>query len=459
MNTKIKEYKEFYKKVIIIALPIALQNGISNFVSLLDNLMIGRVGTEQMTGVGIVNQLMFVFYLCIFGAVSGAGIFTAQYYGQGNHEGVRDTFRLKLIIATVLLVVAGTGVWVFRDQLISLFLHEGSEVGDLELTLEFGKQYLFVTLFGLFPYIIDCCYSGTLRETGKTVVPMISATIAVFVNLVLNYVLIYGKLGAPEMGVEGAALATVISRVIQAGIVVVWTHKHADINRFIVGAYKSFRVMQGLVKKVILLGLPLIINETLWAAGITAQTQAYSTRGLAVVTALNINSTIGNVFNIFFIALGDAVAIIVGQLLGAGKLKEAKQSSYRIIIFSTCISALCGLVLVLMAPIFPELYNTEPEVKELAKAFMRINGSLMFMHGFLHATYFTIRSGGKTFITFLFDSCFLWVIAVPLAYALTHFTALDITVIFFIVMVADMIKAIIGTLLLKSGIWINNIVE
>lgn len=469
MNTKIQEYTRFYKKVLAIALPIALQNGVSNFVSLLDNIMIGRVGTEQMTGVAIVNQLMFIFYLCIFGAISGAGIFTAQFYGQGNNEGVRDTFRLKIILSTILLVLAATVFWVFRDPLISLYLHEGSEVGDLAATLEYGKKYLFITLIGLLPYTLECCYSGTLRETGKTVVPMVAATIAVFVNLALNYVLIYGKFGAPELGVEGAALATVISRVLQAVIVIVWTHKHAGSSntimndptktQFIIGAYKSFRVMKGLTKKVIILGLPLLINETLWAAGIAAQIQAYSVRGLAVVTALNINSTIANVFNIAFIAMGDAVAIIVGQTLGAGKLEEAKQSAYRIIAFSTFISFICGLMMFFTAPLFPELYNTEPEVKELARSFMRINGLVMIMHGYLHATYFTLRSGGKTIITFLFDSCYLWVIAVPLAYILSNYTDLHITTVFLCCNLLDLIKAVIGFIMVKSGMWVNNIVE
>lgn len=459
MNTKVSDYKGFYKKVLLLAFPIMLQNGVSNFVSLLDNIMIGRVGTEEMSGVAIVNQLLFVFNLCIFGAISGAGIFTAQFYGQKNTKGVRDTFRFKILLSFIILAVALVVFLGFNEQLISLYLNSSDSEGDLELTLKYGQDYIYIMLIGLLPFIVGFTYSSTLRETGKTVVPMIASLIAVFINLGLNYVLIYGKFGMPVLGVKGAAIATVVARFIEAAIVVMWTHKHNEINEFIKGAYKTLLINKQLVKKITLLGLPLLINETMWAAGLAAQNQAFSVRGLDVVAAANINSTIFNVFNVVFIAMGDAVAIIVGQLLGAGKLKEAKQSSYRIIGLSVFICIITGAVLYLTAPLFPEIYETSRAVKDLALRFLRITAMVMPLMGFLHATYFTIRSGGKTIITFLFDSFFLWVVTVPIAFFLANKTSLGIVYIFLICNLIDIIKAIVGFILLKSGVWINNIVE
>lgn len=455
---KIIGTKEFYKGVLAIAVPIMLQNGITNFVGLLDNIMVGRIGTEQMSGVSIVNQLIFVFNLCIFGGISGAGIFGAQFYGQKNMKGVRDTFRFKLVLCAVILIGTIALFMGYDTQMISLYLHEGAGGGDLAATLLYGERYLKIMLIGLLPFTMEQCYSSTLRETGETVVPMYASIAAVFVNLILNYLLIFGKLGFPVLGVEGAAYATVISRFVQMAIVMVWTHRHLERNPYMEGAYKSLKIPLNLTKKIMLLGMPLLLNETLWAAGVAAQTQCYSVRGLSVVAGLNINSTICNVFNIIFIALGDAVAIIVGQLLGAGKLKEAKSTAYKIIFFSVCCCVVTGGVLAATAHLFPMIYNTTEEVKNTAAWFIRITALVMPLQGFLHATYFTIRSGGKTVITFLFDSAFLWVVAVPVSYLLSYHTGLSILAVFLCCQLLDCIKALAGWLIMRSGIWMQNIV-
>ncbi len=454
---KSKNLFRFYKKVLLVAFPIIIQNAISNFVSLLDNIMIGRVGTDEMSGVAIDNQLFFIFYLCIFGAISGAGILTAQFYGKGDHEGVRDTFRFKLVISMIIMVAGCVIFALFDNTLIGLYLHEGSETGNLAATLSYGKEYMFVMLFGMFPFAVESSYSGTLRETGQTFVPMVASFAAVLVNLVLNYILIYGKFGAPALGVTGAAIATVISRYIQMTIVVVWTHRHPDRNKFITGTYSSFKIRKGLTGRMVRLGLPLLINETLWSAGVAVQLQAYSIRGLAVVAGMNITSTISNMFSVAFFAMGDAVAIIVGQMLGAGELKEAKKAAYKIIALSTFIGAVCGVLMFLTSPLFPQIYNTTDEVRELAKKFMQAFAILMPVMSFLHATYFTIRSGGKTVVTFLFDSCFLWVVAVPITYYLSGYTTLNIVNVYFLCMAVDGIKLIIGWILLVKGVWIQNL--
>ena len=451
--------KDFYKKVLAVAIPIMLQNGITNFVNLLDNIMVGRLGTEQMSGVSIVNQLIFVFYLCIFGAIGGAGIFTAQYFGQKNDEGIRHTFRFKIIEGIIILLIFAFIFTKYDSGLISLYLHEGSENGNLEATLMFGRQYMSIMIIGLMPAIVEMVYSSTLRECGETVVPMIASISAVFINLVFNYILIFGNFGAPALGVAGAAIATNISKFIQAGIVVIYTHTHAAEHTYITGIYKNFRVPVAISKKILAMATPLVVNETMWAAGIAVQTQIYSSRGLSVVAALNINSTINNVFNIAFIAMGDAVAIIVGQLLGAGKFEEGKNTAYKIITFSTLMCIGIGIILYVFAPYFPLIYNTSNEVQDLACGLIKVSAITMPINGFLHSTYFTIRSGGKTVITFLFDSVFLWVVSVPIAFLLTHNTGLIIVFVFLLTELTNSIKAIIGWLIMRSGIWIQNIVN
>ena len=451
--------KQFYKNVFAIAFPIMAQNGISNIVNMLDNLMVGRIGTEQLSGVSIVNDLMFVYQLCLFGAISGAGIFTAQYFGQGNEEGIRDTFRIKIVICGFIMLLGLTVFGLGDRTLISYYLHEGSQSGDLAATLQYGHVYMMFMLAGLLPQAAEFVYSSTLRETGETVVPMRASFAAVLINLVLNYILIYGKFGFPVLGVAGAAIATAISRIVQALIVILWTHRHNDIKPYINGVYASFRVAGSLVRKVCVTGLPLVINESLWSIGIVLQKQSYSTRGLAVVAGLNINSTFFNVFSICFVAFGDAVAIIVGQLLGAGKMDEAKETGLKINAFVTASCVVMGAIVYALAPYLPRFYNTTTEVKSLASDFLRVTGIMMPLFGLCHSLYFTIRAGGKTLITFLFDSAFLMVIGVPLAFVLTRYTGLDIVSIYAICEGTALIKVIIGFAISASGVWMQNIVS
>ena len=451
--------KAFYLFVLSVAVPIMIQNGISNFVNMLDNLMIGRIGTEQMSGASIVNQLIFVYNLCIFGGVSGAGIFTAQYFGQKNHEGVRQTFRYKIWLGTALSIAALVLFLIKGDALIGLYLKGEGTPEQIRQTLSYGKEYLQIMLLGLLPFMLTNVYASTLRECGETILPMRAGVAAVLVNLVFNYLLIYGKAGFPEMGVAGAAAATVLSRFIELSIIVIWTHRHPEKNPFVVGLYESLKVPAALVKKIVIKGTPLLINEALWSGGMAMLIQCYSVRGLNVVASHNIANTINNVFNIVFIALGDSVAIIVGQLLGAGKMEDARDADRKIITFSVMCCTAVAAVMLFVAPFFPRLYNTEEEVKALARSFIIVNAVAMPMYSFLHATYFTLRSGGKTIITFLFDSMFVWVVSVPTAFILSRYTHLPVVTIFIIIQASELIKCVIGFVLVKKGVWLNNIVS
>lgn len=454
--------RDFYKMVLMIAVPIMIQNGITNFVSLLDNIMIGQVGTEQMSGVAIVNQLIFVYNLCIFGGVSGAGIFTAQYFGQGNHEGVRQTMRFKLwmvIVLTSLTVMLFLGC---GTNLISAYLKGDGSAESIAATLFHGERYLRIMLVGLPAFAAVQIYSSTLRECGQTMLPMKAGLAAVVVNLLFNYILIYGKFGAPALGVSGAAIATVLSRYVEMLITVLGVHRKSRGERapysFVTGLYSTLKVPRDLTLKIVRKGSPLLSNETLWAAGMAMLTQCYSVRGLNVVAGLNVSNTINNVFNIVFIALGDSVAIMVGQLLGAGKMKEARDTDNKLIAFSVMCCTCVALVMFVMAPLFPRLYKINDEARVLAKYFIMVTAFFMPQNAFLHATYFTLRSGGKTIITFLFDSVFIWCVSVVIAFVLSRFTGLPVIAVYAMVQLGDIIKCIIGFILVKKGVWLQNIV-
>lgn len=451
--------KKFYKMLFMITLPIVVQNGITNFVNLLDNIMVGQVGTEQMSGVAVANQLIFVFNICIFGIVSGAGIFGAQFFGSRNQEGFRDTFRFKVVYGALASLAGVLIFWFFGESFIGLFLTEDGGSGNVDATLRYGIQYLRIMLIGLPAFALTQTYTSCLREMGKTVLPMRAGMAAIVVNMVLNYILIFGKFGAPVLGVTGAAIATVISRFAEALVVIVAVHREEGEYPFIQGAYRTMKIPAELQKKIWIKGSPLIINEALWAVGMAMLSQSYSTRGLSVVAGINISSTISNVFNVLYLALGSAVGIIVGQLLGAGKMEEARDTDTKLIATSMMCCVVMGFLMILVSPYFPRLYNTTDEVRTLATSFITTLAIYMPFQAFCHACYFTLRSGGQTLITMLFDSVYLWLASIPLARFLTGGTELPITTVYFLCQSLELGKCALGMIFLKKGVWLRNIVS
>lgn len=451
--------RKFYAMVLAVAVPIMLQNGLTNVVSLLDNLMVGRVGTDQMSGVSIVNQLLFIVYLSLFGGMAGAGIFTAQYYGKKDEKGVQDIFRIKFIIGLVLAAAGICVLWFWREPLIGMFLHEGDASLSVDATMMYAKGYLGIMLVGLVPFAVSQCVASTLRECSQTVSPMIASAAAVVVDLVFNYILIFGKFGAPALGVEGAAIATVLSRFVECAFLLVWTWKNREQYGFITGFFARTPISALLWRQSISKGMPLLVNEFLWSLGVAMQTQCYSMRGLEVVAGLNISNTLNNVFNIAFLAMGNAVAIIIGQMLGAGKMKEAKETDTKLLFFTTVMCLGIGAVMAVAAPYFPQAYNTTPQVQRLATSFLLVLAFVMPFCAFTNASYFTLRSGGCTGVTFLFDSMYMWCLVVPLAFVLSRYTNVAIVPLYMLVQGMELLKAGIGFVLVKKGVWLRNLVE
>ena len=452
--------KHFYRRVLAVALPMMIQNGITNFVKMLDNVMVGQVGTIPMSGVAILNQLMFVFNLCVFGAASGAGIFTAQFKGREDHAGIRHTFRFKLIVGA-LLSAAGIGIFLtFGRELIALYLTGEGTPEEAAQTMDYGLRYLKVMLIGLVPFALSNAYSGTLREIGETKVPMIAGITAVFVNLIGNYILIFGHFGAPALGVVGAAVATVISRYVELAIVALWTHTHGTRHPFITGALRSFRIPGKLTGDIIRKGMPLLINEFLWSTGMAFLSQCYSTRGLDVVAALNIATTISQVSNVVFLSLGNAVGILMGQMLGAGAPEEQiRRDNRRMIGLCVWVCFGVGAIAVVLSGVFPRLYNTTDSVRSIAAGLICLSAVMMPVNSYNNAMYFTLRSGGQTFVTFVFDSGYSWCVCVPVAYLLSRFTSLSILPLYAVCVGVDVFKIFIGKYLLDKGVWIRRIVD
>ena len=451
--------KAFYKMLFILVIPLIIQQGVTSFVNLLDNIMVGSLGTAQMSSVAAVNQLIFVFNLTIFGGISGASIFGAQFAGVGDDKGLRHTFRFKMIFGVITAAVAIAVLYFFGDTLAMLFMdNEANKDLDLAVLSEYAVEYLNIMLIGLVPFMSVQVYSSTLRETGDTFVPMVASIAAIVINLVFNYFLIFGKFGFPRLEIRGAAIATVISRYVEMLVVVIYTHVRKKKFLFAKGAFRSLYVPGELVKKIAVTGSPLMINEVLWSLGSTYINKCYSSRGLFAYAAININATAWNLFCIIMFAMGTAISIIVGRELGKGEKDKAIDLDNKLLFFTFASHVVIGGALVVAAFFIPLLYNVEPEVRSIATSLLIVSGATLPIHALVHSIYFTVRSGGKTMVTFFFDSVYTWLVPALLAYLLCTFTSLGIIPIYLIIQISDALKLAIGLLMLKSGFWANTII-
>ncbi|MBQ8996023.1 MAG: polysaccharide biosynthesis C-terminal domain-containing protein [Oscillospiraceae bacterium] len=446
--------KDFYRSVFRIAIPIMVQNMVTNSVSLVNNITVSRLGTESLAGVAIANTLISIFYLCIFGAVSATGIFGAQYAGRKDYMGQRYVFRIMILLALffstawmLLLLMAG-------KPLIGLFLHENGDGSDLAFTLREGYRYLALMSISFLPYSISSAYSEMLRENGKVSIPMRSSIVALALSLVLNVILV------PIFGVIGAAGAALISRLVECTLNVLWTHRYPEEVPYIYEAYRTFHVPAELVKRVLIKGIPLILSETFWSIGDTVINQSYSYHGVTAVAAINMAVTVSSLVNSAFFSLGVAIGIILGGILGTGDMEKARETDNKLLLLAFGVGIVVSVALLGLGVVVPNLYtNQAEEVRKLARIFIWLEAAGAPFRAYGNATYYTIRSGGNTVLTFFYDAGSIWLLNASTAYILTHFTNMGIVSIYLCVKMVEGIKCLIGTFLVAKGTWMKNIVD
>lgn len=451
--------KAFYSRVLYIAVPLIIQQIITSFVNMLDNIMVGQTGTLPMSAVSISNQLITIFNLAVFGSVSAASIFGAQFFGKKDMNGVRNCLRFKLAAEGLIVFLFVSIFLLFGNQLVSLFLNPETNTAENILeTLSLARSYIMIMLIGFVPFALSQCISSSMREAGETRLPMIASIAAVAVNFTGNSILIFGLFGFPALGAAGAAIATVISRFAELAVILFGAGRSHEKFPFFHHVIREFRIPSTLARDIILRGMPLIANEILWSMGMAAIAQCYSVRGISAVASYNITTTIENLFFVFNIAIGDCISIMVGQQLGAGRKEEAVETDRRLIVFATLVSIALGMILFVSAPLFPRFYNTTDAIRSDAAGMLRIYGMTLWISAIYNASYFTMRSGGRTVITFLFDSVGTVAVSFPAAFALSHFTGLGIIMMYLILHLIDLYKVVLGLWLVHKRIWVNDLV-
>ncbi len=440
--------RAFYKQLIAVAAPLVLQQLITTSVQLVDNIMVGTLGESAIGSVSIVNQLYFIVILITFGAMGGAGVFSAQYFGSQDFERLKQTFRFKLLVGFMVAIISFIVFSFYGENLLRLFTSNPT-------TIQGGLNYLNIAKWSAFPWIVSVAISNTFRETGITKPLLKISIVAILTNTILNFILIFGLFGFPALGIVGAAIATLMSRFVELGLTLILLKKKGSL--FSTKLFQMFHIEKKILVAIIIMAIPLTLNEALWSTGQTVFIHAYSTRGDSALAAMSITGTISQLVFVTFGGIATAVAVLVGNTLGRNQLQEAKDNAKKLIAFSVFIAIVAGIILFILSFFIPGLYDVPAATRHIAEFNLRVNAIFIPIYSFNVALYFTLRSGGDTKSTFMMDAGYMWLLPVPISLLLAYLTSLPVIYMFLIVQMLDIPKMLFGLSRFRKGHWIKNL--
>ena len=450
-STYIPDRGRFYKMVAGVAAPIALQSLIGSSLNLVDNLMIGRIGELALNAVGISVQVYFVYWMFVFGFSSGAATFISQFYGKKDMVNIRRTsgFSLTVVFSVGLLFfMAG----VFFPQYILRIFTRFPEVIDV------GKDYVRIgaPCFLMMPVIVTL--TTALRATQQTTKPLIASSVGLGLNTILNYILIYGKFGAPAMGVAGAALATDISRVFELSILLVMVFGRRNI---LAGPLREFfSYGRELAGRIVRNAIPTTVNETMWGLGTALYVAAYARISVTAGSAFQACNTINELFSLAAFSIGDAVLILVGQELGKGNKDKAYAMSKILLRMAVCVGLVLGAFTLIFGRPILSLFDFTDEGASAAWHILIVYAATLWLEVY-NGTMVTgiLRCGGDTRFAMTTEVSTVWLIGVPAAFSASLVLKWPIWAAVLSVKMAGVVKGIIFTLRYKSRKWLNTVIE
>lgn len=442
--------KKFFKAAIQLALPIAFQNFILSSLNLVDNIIIGGLGDTAIASVGLANQFFFLLNLVLFGVVSGASIFTAQYWGEKDIENIKKVLGICLITSVIASTLFMVGGILFPEQIINLFSNDKS-------VIEMGGGYLRISSFSYIVTSITFAYSFTLRSIGKVKAPIIVSIIALSINTVLNVLFVYGVGGFNGFGVNGSAYATLIARFIEFILIIYVVYKYKSP---VAGTFNElFNLTSDFVKRFFKVTVPVILNESMWALGVTAYAAIYAHMGTDVIAATNIVGTIERLAMVIFFGFGNAAAIMIGNKIGEKDEEEAYTYAKRFIIINTVLGVFMGVIIFLGTPIIMNAYSVSPNVYNYTKEILYVVSIFLWIKVFNYTNVVGIlRSGGDTTYCLLLDIGGMWLVGVPLVALSAFYFKLPIQQVYIFVFMEEIAKFIVGLPRITSKKWINNLV-
>ena len=437
--------KGFFTSLVAIAMPISLQALLQNLVNMLDTVMIGRIGSVEIAAVGLGNQIFFILNMILFGITSGGAVFIAQFWGRKDLGGIRKSLGLMTIIAVVVAIIFTVLGLFIPNQLISLYSPDPE-------VIQVGGTYLRYVCLSYVPTAISFSITLAMRSTERVKLPLVCTSISLVTNIIANYFLIF----VAELGVKGAAIATIISRIIELVILLVWSTSH---NYEICGRIKELlNFNKSFVCKFIIIAFPVIINETFWGLGTSVYNGIFAHAGTNAFTAYNITGTISQLTWVFCMGFGNGIGVLIGKKIGEKKIDEAKAYASRSLWFMPLIGICVGILLLPLSKLLPFFFNVEPEIIKTATSILMI---LIFMYPFnsfcMNWIVGVCRAGGDTVFSAVAEIVVLWCVSIPLGYVAAFVFHLSAPMIYLFFCSESIVKAIIGAIRVKSGKWLHEV--
>jgi len=443
--------KEYYRRLVRLGLPIALQQFITSSLNMVGVIMIGQLGAAPVAGVGLANQIFFLLNLLIFGITSGSAMFTAQLWGKGDVTNIRKVLGLGLTLS----LSAGIAFLIIAEFLPAGVL---SIYSKDPLVISLGSDYLRIMGFSFVLYAITMSYSSVLRSTGDVQTPLFVTITALSLNTLLSYVFIFGKLGFPVMGVKGAANALLLARLVECAVLLWLTYRRGSPAA---GRLKElFSYDLAFARKVLKPALPVVANEVLWSTGTSAYSVAYARIGTDAIAAMNIAASIDNMAFVLIFGFGHACAIMVGNRIGEGDEPQAFRYALRTLFLGMLAAVLVGAIILASANTLLTLYNVPPEVIDYAHHVLVIIGLLLWLRATNMILFIGVfRSGGDTRFAFILDGVIIWVVGVPLAFIGAFVFHLPVYWVYLLAMSEEITKWSLGMYRFFSRKWIHNLAQ
>lgn len=447
-NIKTRELLSLLRKI---ALPIALQSLIGSSLNLIDNLMVGSLGELQLNAVGVSVQIFFIYWMLLYGISGGAATFISQFYGVNDFKNIRRTTGFTLTIAMGVGLIFFIAAEAFPQYILRIFTR-------FPEVIEEGSGYVRLAAPTFLMLAVTQPFTIALRATQQTRLPLYASAVALLTNTVLNYIMIFGKLGLPALGVNGAALATSIARLLEMGLIlfVVFGRK----NRIAGRLSEFFSYGKELAKRVYKNALPTTANETLWGLGTSMYVAAFARIGITEGAAIQACNTINNLFSLAAFSIGDAILILVGQKLGEGKPDLAYAMSKKIIVVGLVIGLVLGGSVILAGDSILSLFDFTPEGAAYARKILIVYGAALWLalYNAMHITG-TLRGGGDTRFAMLTETGTVWLIGVPLAFFTSLYLHWPIYIAVLAVKSEEVVKGMILTKRYFSKKWLKNVIE
>lgn len=441
---------DFLPALVRMAIPIALQALMMTALNLADTFMVGRLGEVQIGAIAIGNQIFFLMMLFQFGVGSGSAVFASQYWGRRDVPGLRRTLGIGLVFGVggaALFTALAVGM---SRTVLSVFSQDTAVLSE-------GAAYLRIVAVSYVFTAVSMGYTHALRSIGDTRLPMYATGISITLNILGNYILIFGKLGLPAMGVRGAALSTAIARLLEMLIIVVVVYRRQGPTAAALRELIDWNV--DFVKRFIGRASPVVLNEFLWSTGFTMYTVVFGRMGTSYLAAYNIADTVGRLLMVVFISTGQATAVLIGNHIGAGEEERARRMGHTIMHSVPAVAAVVGAVgFLFVAPLVPQLFAVSETVRVLIRRFLRLFSVLMLVKTVnLHIIVGILRGGGDTRYALVIDIAPLWLIGVPAAMITGLVLGLPAPVVYLALNLEELTRLMVGWRRVKSDRWIHDL--